>query len=177
MCKNPSERVSQNLLRINTNQMNSKYVCWTINNSPLLLANNKHALEKTRKDLISLPGSSTVKRYLGFFAVLPGYIQPTIKYLVHQSQNPSWSGRDFLCSFCFDEIHLTRHASFDTKLGSRVGPNKCSMVLTVRGLFSNWFYPLLSEFDYTLDLHKYLEIISLLYQFNYIVKWSVCDQG
>ena len=77
----------------------------------------------------------------------------------------------------FDEIHLTSLASYDSKLQCLFGPNSEAQTIMLRGLLSDWSFPIFFKFDFALDLQTYKEVITRLFEIKFIVKWSVCDQG
>ena len=126
-----------------------------------------------------LPGLTLVQEKFSWFTILPGHMKPVINYLLHISQNPSWTDLDYLLVLGFDEIHLTRRASFDNKLQRPVGPNKDCQVMVVRGLISkiDRQFPIFSKYDFTMDVNTLNETISILYSIKYVVTWVVCDQG
>ena len=142
-----------------------------------IASGGKNCLQTVREKVCLLPGATTVQKKFSWFTFLPGFIKPVIHYLRFQAQKPTWTERDSVCVIKFDEIHLTRLPSYDPKLEGLLGPNSDCQVLIVQGLLSEWQIPLLSEFDFTIDIETYKNVIARLYEINYIVKWSVCDQG
>ena len=74
-------------------------------------------------------------------------------------------------------MSVSQFAQFDPKNECKIGPHKNVFMLTVRGLFSDWMVTFFYRFDYAIDEHMYKEIISKLYELNFIVKITLCDQG
>ena len=74
-------------------------------------------------------------------------------------------------------MSVSSEAQYDPKNDSLIGPHKNNFMLTVRGLFSDYCIPLLTMFDYAIDVQTYHEVIAKLYELGFIVKISICDQG
>jgi hypothetical protein len=57
-----------------------------------------------RKDIVPLPGDSTLDRKFGFIHVSQGLIEPAIAYL--RQRVPRMTARETLAGIAFDEMNL-----------------------------------------------------------------------
>ena len=123
------------------------------------------------------PGLSTLRKEQSDIFVQEGFIEAIKPFLIHMQQQPGWTFADSLCSLSFDEIKLLNIAMFDSKTQSVVGPNSYGLLVTVRGLLSDWSYPIFVKFDYSPTKDDLLAIIKWLYDIKLVCLLSACDQG
>ena len=123
------------------------------------------------------PGLSTLKKEQSDIYVEEGFIEAIKPFLIKMQQQPGWTAKDCLCSICYDEIKLRYWALFDSKTQRLVGPHAFGLLVTVRGLTSNWSYPIFTKFDHAPTKEDVIEIIKWLYEIGLICILTVSDMG
>jgi len=77
---------------------------------------------------------------------------------------------DRVCIVAFDEMAISPYISYYAKTDQIFGPCKKVQVLTVRGLFGKWKYPIYFNFDSKMSKQLLLDAIETLHAFEFIVK-------
>ena len=123
------------------------------------------------------PSLSTVQKATNFIYVEEGFIKPLELYIKHMQQKPDWKPNHRFCTIAYDHMGLVDRADLDPKLQKLIGPAKKALVVTVRGIFAPWKFPIYSGLDKNLTKDDIIEIVKWLYNLNLMVLLTVCDQG
>ena len=123
------------------------------------------------------PGLSSLKKEQSDIYVEEGFIEAMKPLLIKMQQQPGWTIKDALCSICFDEIKLFYRALFDSKTQRVVGPHAYGLLVTVRGLTSNWSYPIYTRFDHAPTKDDLIAIVKWLHDIGLICILTTSDMG
>lgn len=105
-----------------------------------------------RKNGIILPSESTVRRWLRSILYVPGFVKEYLNQI--KLKVSSMKESDKKCSVLFDEVAIMKHIEYNKSLDLIEGfedmgvlgrfPKyaKHALVIMVRGLYSNWKFPL-----------------------------------
>jgi len=141
---------------------------------------------------ISLPGLSSIRRWVGSSKCRPGFSPVLFKQL--QIKVDSMSEEEKYCTLVFDEMKIKNFLEYSKyldlvegyeDLGPKGRTNKLAgqaMVMIIRGVYSSWKMPIAYFLPATSVKHKVLselleEAVKRLFDCGLIVKALVCDQG
>jgi hypothetical protein len=133
------------------------------------------AFNFVRKNIVPLPGDSTLNRKFGFIHISHGLIEPAVAYL--QQRVPRMAARETLAAIAFDEMNLKNIADIDRYLDMRVGPHKMVQTVLIRGVASAWKFPVYCDFDTAFLQTVMFDIIATMECLGLKVLISTCDQG
>ena len=123
------------------------------------------------------PSLSTLQKEQSDIFVQEGFIEAIKPFLIHMQEQPGWTEKDSICSIDYDELKLEYIAMLDTKNQRVVGPNSYGLLVTVRGLVSDWSYPIFNLLDKQPTKEDLFMIIKWLHDINLTCILATCDQG
>lgn len=141
---------------------------------------------------ITLPGLTTIRRWIGSSKFRPGFNPALFKQLKIKAD--SMTQQEKYCSLVFDELKIKNFLEYSKFLDlvegyEDLGPigrtNKLAgqaMVFVIRGLYSSWKMPISYFLPATSVKHVHLsellvEAVTQLFKCGLIVNILVCDQG
>lgn len=141
---------------------------------------------------ITLPGLTTIKRWIGGSKFRPGFNTAIFKQL--KTKADSMTKQEKHCTLVFDELKIKNFLEYSKyldlvegyeDLGPKGRTNKLAgqaMVFVIRGLYSSWKMPISYFLPATSVKHLVLsellvEAVGRLFNCGFIVKALVCDQG
>lgn len=141
---------------------------------------------------ITLPGMSTIRRWIGNSKFRPGFNSGLFRQLKKKCE--SMSQDELYCTLIFDEMKIKNYLEYSKfldcvegyeDLGPKGRTNKLAgqaMVFMIRGLYSSWkmpicyFLPATSVKNCILS-ELLVEVIKRLLDCGFHVKAVICDQG
>uniref|UniRef100_A0A2H8TT66 Transposable element P transposase n=1 Tax=Melanaphis sacchari TaxID=742174 RepID=A0A2H8TT66_9HEMI len=146
---------------------------------------------KNNKQL-TLPGLSTIRRWIGSSKFKPGFNVGIFKQLKKKSE--SMSEDELYCTMIFDEMKIKNYLEYSKfldvvegfeDLGPKGRTNKLAgqaMVFMIRGLYSSWKMPICYFLPATSVKNNILselivETVQRLLNCGFFIKAVICDQG
>lgn len=122
-----------------------------------------------------LPAMSTLRKWVSNFDVSQGNLKPVVTLMRNKSFHFNEVERISVLSF--DEVYLSNKIEIDKKVEQAIGPHKACQTVMARGLISNWKQPIFYEFNRPTTKDILIQIISSLYDANFIVVAIASDMG
>lgn len=145
-----------------------------------------------RKNKITLPGESTIRRWLQSINYSPGFPNEYIQQVKYKVSSMNYHQKK--CVVLLDEVALMKCLEFNKSLdciegfqdlgefGQSAQPSKNALVIMIRGLYQNWKFPFAFFFSGSgIKGSELVKIITLcvkkLDEVGLIAVSIVCDQG
>lgn len=126
-----------------------------------------------RKTHYPLPGLSTLRKWASRMELKEGILSDIV--FLMKKKSPALQLHQKLCMICFDEIYISQKMEIDKSKEQVVGSHKTVQVGMVRGLFDKWKQTIFYDYDKPLTTDIVNNIISVLYDADYIVVAFTCD--
>ncbi len=129
-----------------------------------------------KKDLLPLPGLTTLRRWVKNFTCYPGIQEDVLKVL--SSKLSGVLPENFRHAILsFDEMTIKNCYEYHHGQDKVYGPHKKVQLVILRGLFHKWKIPIFYSFDTTMTKKLLLEIVLAVEEHNAIVRGAAGDLG
>ena len=125
-----------------------------------------------QRQLIPLPGLSTLRHWVRGFQIQPGVLTSVTKLLKQYIENDK-SPLTKISILSFDEMEISRCYEYDQETDQVIGPHKKIQVAMIRGLFKAWKQPLFYSYDTPMKKNLLFWIISRAEETGVQV-WGIC---
>lgn len=122
-----------------------------------------------------LPAKSTFKKWAKKVNCEPGLLTEVL--LAMKKNLPTLNHNENLVCLSFDEMKVSEKVSYDPNIDQVIGPHKMVQVVMARSIVGNWKQPIYYNFDQSMTVDLFQNIVSALYRSGYIVVSVVSDLG
>nr|CAI5828466.1 unnamed protein product [Callosobruchus analis] len=122
-----------------------------------------------------LPAMFTLRGWVSNFDVSQGILKSVI--MLMKKKSAQLTELDRICVLTFDEMYVSNKVDIDKKDQQVIDLHKACQTIMARGLISHWKQPVYYQFDQTMTKDILQNVISELYDANFIVIGITSDMG